>query len=41
MAEINEQVPRKDKYMTPNLHGKSKIVNKLNHAAYGGNGNNH
>lgn len=32
---------RKDnsKYMTPNLQGKSKVVNKLNAAAYGKNNN--
>ena len=37
MNEINESINRKDKYMTPNLQGKSKVVNKLNAAAYGGN----
>ena len=41
MAEINESMSRKDKYMTPNLQGnKGKIINKLNHAAYGGGNNN-
>ena len=35
MNEINESMSRKDKYMTPNLQGKSKLVNKLNAAAYG------
>lgn len=34
MNEINESM-RKDKYMTPNLQGKAKAVNKLNAAAYG------
>lgn len=36
MKEINESMNRKDKYMTPNLHGKQKAINKLNAAAYGG-----
>ncbi len=37
MNEINESMSRKDnnKYMTPNIQGKSKLVNKLNAAAYG------
>lgn len=35
MNEINESMSRKEKYMTPNLQGKSKLVNKLNAAAYG------
>lgn len=39
MAEINESMSRKDKYMTPNLQGKNvKLVNKLNAAAYNGKG---
>ena len=39
MNEINESM-RKDKYMTPNLQGKAKAINKLNAAAYGKSGNN-
>ena len=39
MAEINESMIKKDKYMTPNLQGKNmKVVNKLNAAAYNGKG---
>jgi hypothetical protein len=35
MAEINESMSRKDKYMTPSLQNKNqKMVNKLNAAAY-------
>lgn len=34
MNEINESMNKKDKYMTPNVHTKGKIVNKLNAAAY-------
>ncbi len=37
MNEINNESIRKDKYMTPNLQGKQKIVNKLNAAAYANN----
>jgi hypothetical protein len=42
MAEINESMInsnniKKDKYMTPNLQGRSKMINKLNAAAYGSN----
>lgn len=37
--EVNESM-RKDKYMTPNLQGKAKAINKLNAAAYGKQQNN-
>lgn len=30
----NESMKKADKYMTPNLHGKQKQINKLGAAAY-------
>jgi hypothetical protein len=34
MNDIIEGATRKDKFSTPNLQGKGKIINKLSGAAY-------